>query len=55
MNIVGVGDEYEYPKNCLDLFVFQLVSAVQSIPRGEGVVVTYRNIAAACGLVSGNL
>jgi hypothetical protein len=52
VNIIGVGDEYECPKN---IFVFQLASAVRSIPRGEGVVVIRRNIVAACGFVGGNL
>jgi hypothetical protein len=55
VNIVGVGEEYEYPKNCRDLFLFQLASAVLSIPIGAGVVVALRNMVAACGLFGGNL
>jgi hypothetical protein len=53
--IEGVGDAYECPKNCLDCFVFQLMSAVHSILMGQGVDMAHWNIEAAFGLLGGKV
>ncbi len=47
--IEGVGDEYEYPKNCFISFDFQMELTVRRISIGQGCIVESLNIFCAFG------
>ncbi len=52
--IAGVGDKYEWPKNCLGRVERQMWLASFNIPFGLGNIMMHEYIAVAFGFVGGN-